>query len=72
MTAVEELIKEMEQLKDTKLCQGSCKAIQDCIHLAYAKLELEEEQRIEFAWHYTVLTKEELRQELIAFKQQDQ
>lgn len=45
MTAVEELIKEMQQLKDTKLYQGSFKAIDDCIHLAYAKLELEKEQK---------------------------
>jgi trans-2-enoyl-CoA reductase len=60
MGAVEELIKEMQQLKDTKLYQGSFKAIDDCIHLAYAKLELEKEQMIEFASYYTPFTKEEL------------
>ena len=41
MTAVEELIKEFEQLKKTKLYQKSFKAIDDCIFLANKKLEKE-------------------------------
>lgn len=38
MNPIEELIKEMQDLKKTKLYQESFKAIEDCIHLAYAKL----------------------------------
>ena len=41
MTPIQELIHEMESLKKTKLYQGSFKAIQDCIHLAYAKIDKE-------------------------------
>jgi hypothetical protein len=46
-TAIHELISEMEQLKKTKLYTGSFKAIQDCLFLAYAKLEKEEQQIID-------------------------
>jgi hypothetical protein len=42
-TPIEELIQEMESLKSTKLYEGSFKAIEDCIHLAWAKLEKEKE-----------------------------
>lgn len=45
-TNIEELILRMEQLKATKLYQGSFKAIDDCIHLAYAMLEMEKEQML--------------------------
>jgi hypothetical protein len=44
MTAVEELIKEFEQLKLTKLYEKSFKSIDDCIYLAMNKLELEQKQ----------------------------
>jgi hypothetical protein len=44
-TAVRELISEMEQLKETKLYTGSFKAIEDCLCLAYAKLEMEKQQK---------------------------
>ena len=40
-TPMEILIEEMEQLKKTKLYEGSFKAIDDCIYLAIAKLEKE-------------------------------
>jgi hypothetical protein len=42
-TPIEELIQEMEILKSTKLYEGSFKAIEDCICLAWAKLEKERE-----------------------------
>jgi hypothetical protein len=44
MTVVEELIKEFEQLKLTKLYEKSFKSIDDCIYLAMNKLELEQKQ----------------------------
>ena len=40
-TPIQELIEEMESLKKHKLYEGSFKAIDDCIHLAWAKLEKE-------------------------------
>jgi hypothetical protein len=43
LTPIEELIQEMESLKSTKLYDVSFKAIEDCIHLAWAKLEKEKE-----------------------------
>jgi hypothetical protein len=46
-TAIHELISEMEQLKKTKLYTGSFKAIEDCLCLAYAKLEMEKQQIID-------------------------
>jgi hypothetical protein len=46
-TAVQELISEFEELKKTKLYSISFKAIDDCINLAYAKLELEKQQIID-------------------------
>lgn len=41
MTPIEQLISEMQELKKTKLYENSFKAIDDCIDLAYAKLEIE-------------------------------
>jgi len=49
-TAIQELITEMEQLKETKLYTGSFKAIEDCLSLAYAKLEKEKIHIVE-AWN---------------------
>lgn len=54
MTAVQELIAELKQLKQTKVLAHSLNAIDDCIHLAYAKMEKEQEQ-IENAWNDGVL-----------------
>jgi hypothetical protein len=48
-TAIQELISEFQELKKTKLYEKSFKAIDDCINLAYAKLEMEKQQIIE-AW----------------------
>ena len=45
-TAVQELILEFQELKKTKLYETSFKAIDDCINLAIAKLELEKQQII--------------------------
>ena len=44
MTAVEELIKEIQELKKTLIYPSSFKAIDNCIDLCYAKLELEKQQ----------------------------
>lgn len=44
-TAVLELIKEMESLIDKPYINPK-NALNDCIHLAYAKLKLEKQQRI--------------------------
>lgn len=49
MTPLQELIQEMEELKKTKLYPESFKAIDECIHLAWAKLEMEKE-KIDNAW----------------------
>jgi len=52
MTVLEELIKEFEELKKTKLYENSFKSIDDCIFLLYTKkkhfeyLEFQEKQRI--------------------------
>jgi hypothetical protein len=46
-TPIQQLISEMEQLKKTKLYTGSFKAIEDCLCLAYAKLEMEKQQIID-------------------------
>jgi hypothetical protein len=43
-TAIEQLISEFEELKKTKLYYINFKAFDDCINLAYAKLELEKQQ----------------------------
>jgi hypothetical protein len=43
-TAIEQLISEFEELKKTKLYGTSFKALEDCINLSYAKLELEKQQ----------------------------
>lgn len=45
-TAIQELISELKQLKQTKVLSHSLNAIDDCIHLAYAKLEMEKQQII--------------------------
>lgn len=45
-TALAELIKEMESLLDKPYINPK-NALNDCIHLAYAKLEMEREQIIE-------------------------
>jgi hypothetical protein len=46
-TAIEQLISEFEELKKTKLYGTSFKGLDDCINLAYAKLELEKQQIID-------------------------
>ena len=47
MTPLQELIKEMEELKGTKLYPESFKAIDECIYLAWAKLSKEKEGIVE-------------------------
>lgn len=49
-TAIQELIEEMEKLKQTKLYENSFKAIDDCIYLALSKMELEQEQIMDAYW----------------------
>jgi hypothetical protein len=44
MTAVEQLIKEIQELKKTLLYPSSFKAVDECIDLCYAKLEMEKQQ----------------------------
>ena len=46
-TSLKQLINEMQDLKKTKIFNNSFKAIDDCIDLAYANLEIEKEQIIE-------------------------
>jgi hypothetical protein len=46
-TAIQELIEEMEKLKQTKLYENSFKAIDDCIYLALSRLEMEKEQIVD-------------------------
>jgi hypothetical protein len=46
LTSIQTLIQDMETLKKTKLYQGSFKAIDDCIALAYAQLDDEKNQLI--------------------------
>ena len=43
-TLLKQLIDEMQDLKKTKIFNNSLKAIDECIDLAYAKLEMEKEQ----------------------------
>ena len=45
-TAIQELISELKALKQTKVLMPSLNAIDDCINLAYAKLEIEKQQII--------------------------
>lgn len=45
-TAIQELISELKALKQTKVLMPSLNAIDDCINLAYAKLEVEKQQII--------------------------
>jgi hypothetical protein len=75
-TAVQELISEMEQLKETKLYTGSFKAIEDCLSLAYAKLEKEEQQIVDAFIGYDSDTKDNLevaeQYYTETFKQQEQ
>lgn len=40
-TAIQELISELKALKQTKVLMPSLNAIDDCINLAYAKIEVE-------------------------------
>jgi hypothetical protein len=47
MTAVKELIKEFQELKKTLLYPSSFKAVDECIDLCYAKLEMEKQQIID-------------------------
>jgi hypothetical protein len=47
MTAVEQLIKEFQELKKTLLYPSSFKAVDECIDLCYAKLEMEKQQIID-------------------------
>ena len=46
-TSLKQLINEMQDLKKTKIFNNSLKAIDECIDLAYAKLEIEKEQIID-------------------------
>ena len=46
-TAMQELIKEFQDLKKTLLYPSSFKAVDECIDLCYAKLELEKQQIID-------------------------
>lgn len=55
MTAIQELITELKQLKQTKVLAHSLNAIDDCIHLAYAKME-KEQQQIENAFDNGLIT----------------
>lgn len=51
--AVQELIKEFQDLKKTLLYPSSFKAVDECIDLCYAKLELEKQQIIDAVeWNY--------------------
>jgi hypothetical protein len=45
-TAIQELISELKALKQTKVLMPSLNAIDDCINLAYAKIEVEKQQII--------------------------
>ena len=44
MTAIQELIQEMEELREDNIYPESFEAIDECIHLCYSKLEMEKEQ----------------------------
>ena len=46
-TAVQELIKEFQDLKKTLLYPSTFKAVDECIDLCYAKLEMEKQQMID-------------------------
>ena len=46
-TSLKQLINEMQDLKKTKIFNNSLKAIDECIDLAYAKLEIEKEQIVD-------------------------
>lgn len=46
-TTVGELIKEFQDLKKTLLYPSSFKAVDECIDLCYAKLEMEKQQIID-------------------------
>lgn len=46
-TAMQELISEMEQLRNLKQLMPSITAIEQCIELALAKLEMEKQQIID-------------------------
>ena len=42
-TVIQELIQEMEELREDNIYPESFKAIDECIHLCYSKLEIEKE-----------------------------
>ena len=48
-TVIQELIQEMEELREDNIYPESFKAIDECIYLCYSKLEMEKEQ-IMNAW----------------------
>jgi hypothetical protein len=48
---ITDLIKDMESLKSTKLYEASFKAIEDCVNLAYLKLDSEEKLLKDFFEH---------------------
>ena len=45
-TAIQELISEFQELKNTKIFNNSIKSIDECIDLAFSKLEMEKQQII--------------------------
>jgi len=46
-TAIQELISELKALKQTKVLMPSLNTIDDCINLAYAKIEVEKMQIVD-------------------------
>lgn len=52
MTAIDQLIADMQELKKTKLYASSLKAIDVCIFLANYHKKTEKEQIIDFAHHF--------------------
>jgi len=46
-TAIQELISEFQELKNTKIFNNSIKSIDECIDLAYLKLEMEKQKIID-------------------------
>jgi hypothetical protein len=43
-TAIQELISEFQELKNTKIFKNSIKSIDECIDLAFSKLEMEKQE----------------------------
>jgi hypothetical protein len=46
-TAIQELISEFQELKNTKIFKNSIKSIDECIDLAYSKLEMEKQHIVD-------------------------